>query len=286
MEITFIEIARRYLESRVVSGTYDANVRRIAGRCRVVTKERLNAYLQERLKIVSPLTCRSERTILLTLWKWAYENELIDAMPRGVLRIKTRKPPTRAWTVEQLQHAIAETAKYDTTRLRSGARLGQFLRAWILLGYEAGARRGDLFSMTSEHIDGDTLRWTQAKTGDPIVKVLSPACLEAVGVMLAASPDGSILRWACGRRMSMRWMRVHLDRCGLVGTSKWLRRSGATHIEMVQPGKASLHLGHRTATLAAQAYIDWGQVRKTTPVTPRLMEVGQSAAGHPAPPAP
>jgi len=42
-------------------------------------------------------------------------------------------------------------------------------------------------------------------------------------------------------------------------------------------GKASLHLGHRTATLAAQAYIDWGQVRKTTPVTPRLMEAGQSA---------
>jgi hypothetical protein len=131
--------------------------------------------------------------------------------------------------------------------------------------------------MTRKHIDGDTLRWTQAKTGDPIVKVLSPACLDAVTAMLAASPDGSILGWACGRRMAMRHMREHLDRCGLDGTSKWLRRSGATHIEMVAPGKASLHLGHRTATLAAQAYIDWGQVRKTTPVTPRLLEANQSA---------
>jgi len=277
MEITFPEIARQYLESRVVSGTYDANVRRIAGRCRVVTKERFNAYLQERLKVISPLTCRSERTILLTLWKWAYENELLPAMPRGILRIKSRKLPTRAWTVEQLQHAIAMTGKCDTKRLRSGASLGKFLRAWILLGYEAGARRGDLFAMTRKHIDGDTLRWTQAKTGDPIVKVLSPACLDAVTAMLATSPDGSILGWACGRRMAMRHMREHLDRCGLDGTSKWLRRSGATHIEMVAPGKASLHLGHRTATLAAQAYIDWGQVRKTTPVTPRLLEAGQSA---------
>jgi hypothetical protein len=71
-------------------------------------------------------------------------------------------------------------------------------------------------------------------------------------------------------------MKAHLKRCGLSGTSKWLRRSGATHIEMVAPGKASLHLGHRTATLAAQAYIDWGQVRKTTPVTPRLLEAAQS----------
>ena len=51
----------------------------------------------------------------------------------------------------------------------------------------------------------------------------------------------------------------------------------ATHIEMTAPGKASLHLGHRTVGLAAQAYIDWGQVRKTTPVTPRLLEAAESA---------
>jgi integrase len=271
MEITFVEIAGQYLESRVVSGTYAANVRRIAGRCRDISKDRVNAYLQARLQIVSSLTCRAERTVLLTLWRWAWENEIIENQPRGIMRIKTSKPPTQAWTVEQLRHAIAMTAKCDTTRLRSGASLGRFLRAWILLGYEAGARRGDLFSMTREHIDGDTLRWTQHKTGDPIVKVLSPACLEAVGAMLAASPDGTILGWVCQRRRAMSLMKDHLKRCGLAGTSKWLRRSGATHIEMSAPGKASLHLGHRTATLAAQAYIDWGQVRKTTPVTPRLL---------------
>lgn len=276
MEITFVEIARKYLESRVVSVAYAANVTRIAGRCRDISKERVNAYLQARLKVISSLTCRAERTVLLTLWRWAWENEIVENQPRGVMRIKTSKPPTQAWTVEQLRHAIAMTSKCDTTRLRSGASLGQFLRAWILLGYEAGARRGDLFSMTREHIDGDTLRWTQHKTGDPIVKVLSPACLEAVGAMLAASPDGTILGWVCKRRRAMSVMKAHLKQCGLSGTSKWLRRSGATHIEMVAPGKASLHLGHRTATLAAQAYIDWGQVRKTTPVTPRLLEAAQS----------
>ena len=277
MTITFIDIAKRYLGSRVVSVNYAANVSRIAGRCRDVSNDRVNGYLQARLKSISPLTCRAERTILLTLWKWAWENEIVEKQPRGIMRIKTSKPPTKAWTVEQLQSAILLTRQCDTTRLRSGASLGQFLRAWILLGYEAGARRGDLFAMTRDHIDGDTLRWTQHKTGDPIVKVLSPACLEAVGAMLEASPDGRVLGWVCKPRQAMRLIKEHLGRCGLAGTSKWLRRSGATHIEMVAPGKASLHLGHRTANLAAQAYIDWGQVRKTTPVTPRLLEAGPTS---------
>lgn len=277
MNITFVDLAKRYLEQRVVSPHYAANVTRIAGRCREISKERVNAYLQARLKVISPLTCRAERTVLLSLWRWGWENEIVEIQPRGVMRIKSSKPPTKAWTVEQLQHAIAMTRKCDTTRLRSGASLGEFLRAWILLGYEAGARRGDLFAMSREHIEGDTLRWTQHKTGDGIVKVLSPECLEAIGRMLNASPNGLVLGWVCKPRQAMRLMREHLDRCGLTGSSKWLRRSGATHIEMVSPGKASLHLGHRTITLAAQAYIDWGQVRKTTPVTPRLLAAGQSA---------
>ena len=90
--------------------------------------------------------------------------------------------------------------------------------------------------------------------------------------MLALSPDGRIIGWVCQRRQAMRLMREHLDRCGLDGTSKWLRRSGATHIEMAEPGKATMHLGHRTPTLAAQSYIDWAQVRRITPRTPLLAQ--------------
>jgi hypothetical protein len=88
--------------------------------------------------------------------------------------------------------------------------------------------------------------------------------------MLAVSPDGTVLGWVCGQRQQMRIMRKFLDDCGVGGSSKWLRRSGATHIEIREPGKARHHLGHRTLDLAAKAYIDWTQVRREMPRTPEL----------------
>lgn len=270
---TPIKLARLYLKQRAVTPHYAANLLRASGRCRAFTADAVNALLKKRLETRSTTTVRAERTMLLGVWRWAYENSLIKASPRGIMRIKTRKPATQAWTIEQLQLAIKATDKYTGRKTKAGAPLDLLMRAWTLLAYESGARFGDVWSFRGDQIDGDVLRWVQSKTGDALAKVLSPACLEVVKKMAALSPDGRILGWACGKRMASRWMRMHLDACGLKGTSKWLRRSGATHIEMLHPGKATLHLGHRTPTLAAQAYIDWGQVRKTTPVTPQLVNL-------------
>jgi integrase len=166
---------------------------------------------------------------------------------------------------------VDATRKHDGSRLRSGADRGQFLRAWVLLGYECGARMGDLFSFRREHIDGDSLAWTQAKTGEPLTRVLTPACLDAIDAMLSGSPDGTILGWACGMRQASRIMRELLDDLGIGGTSKWLRRSGATHCEMEQAGSGRLHLGHRSPALFEQAYCDWSQLRTKTPRTPALV---------------
>lgn len=274
MKTTFSKIAERYLANRVVAPIYAANVRRIAARCGAVTVDRMNEFLRERLEVVAGTTVRTERTILLSLWKWAYEYEAcgVSKLPRGVFSIKAKRAPTRAWTLDQVRTLVSATHDFDGLRFRRGASLGLFLRAWVFLGYESGSRFGDLMAMRREHIEGDCLRWTQSKTGDPIHKVLSPACLDAVRAMLEVSSDGRILGWACRPRQAQRHMRALLDKAGIGGTSKWLRRSGATHIEMAHPGKASLHLGHRTATLAAQAYIDWSQVRKTIPQTPSLLD--------------
>jgi integrase len=268
--MNLMKIADRYLADRACCGAYRHHVRAIAGRCRELSTRRVNDYLKARLERVSTITAANERTILLSLNKYAWESGIIDAPIRGVMKIRRRRAPTKAWTLEQLRAAIDDTAKYAGRRLRSGAPLDKFLRAWIFLGYESGARLSDVMSFGRDHLDGDILRWTQAKTGDPIVRHLSKACLDAAAVMLALSPDGRVVGWACGKRQAVRIMRSHLDACGIGGTSKWLRRSGATHIEMAQPGKASLHLGHRTPTLAAQAYIDWGQVRAAAPSTPEL----------------
>ena len=265
------QIAELYLSERACTGPYVTQIRRLAGLVSEPAAEAINGYLRARLGKVASTTVRNERTILLSLIKYAWERDILTKPVKGVMRVKARKPPTKAWTVEQLQAAIAATHECGNRRLRSGVTIGQMLRAWLLVGYESGSRFGDIWAFTADNLDGDTLRWVQHKTGDGIVKHLSQACLREVRLMLSLSPDSRILGWTCGRRQAFRLMREHLDRCGIGGSGKWLRRSGATHIEMSQPGKATLHLGHRTITLAASNYIDWGQVRKTTPSTPELV---------------
>jgi hypothetical protein len=88
--------------------------------------------------------------------------------------------------------------------------------------------------------------------------------------MLENSPDGSVLGWVCGKRWAMRLMKKLLADCNLEGSSKWLRRSSATHVEMKQRGSAKLFLGHRTQGMADKHYIDWGQVGAAHPQPPEL----------------
>lgn len=268
---TFAEVARRYLADRIVSKVYAGNVSRVAMSAGKMTVDAVNAHLRRRTEAVSSVTVRTERTILLSLYRYAYEHHLIDEPPRGVMKVKARKPPTKAWTVSQLQQAIESTKQHDATAMRSFARKGVWLRCWIVLGYETGARFGDLWSFSRDHLDGDTIAWTQSKTGDSLTRVLTPACLDLVDAMLKTSPDGTILGWACGKREAMRLMRAHLDAVGIGGTSKFLRRSGATHCEMAQPGAGRLHLGHRSPALFESAYADFSQLRTKTPKTPALI---------------
>lgn len=270
-EKTFLDIAETYLGERIVCDHYAANVRRIAKRCGAVSVERVNAYLRQRSSERASTTVRAERTMLLTLYRYAFETGIIEAAPRGVMKIKARKKPTKAWTVEQLKKLLNATRLLDGQPLRSGADKGVFMRAWVLCAYECGARFGDVMSFTREHIDGDSLAWTQSKTGDPITRSLTPACLEALDAMIAKSPDGRILGWACKRRQAMRIMRELIDSIGIGGTGKFLRRSGATHCEMERPGAGRLHLGHRSPGLFEQAYADWSQLRKNTPKPPALV---------------
>jgi integrase len=266
-----IDVAKEYLKNRAVSRTHEARVLVIAGRLKEFSRDCVNEYIRRRLQNRSAISVRTERSIILSVWRWGWESDLVEHPPKGVARFRTRKEPTRAWTVPQVEGIIAAARKAGgKRRMWSGAPAALFLETWLRLGYESGARLGDNFAFTKDNLDGDVLRWTQAKTGDAIHKVLSPECLACVHAMLDLSPDGSIIGWACSKRQASRRIRELLAGCGFGGTSKWLRRSGATHIEMAQPGKASLHLGHRTAALAAQAYLDWGQIRSTTPMVPRL----------------
>lgn len=269
--MNLVTLANRYVSSKIVCREHAAQVRRVAARCGQLSPDRINVYLKRRLAEVSPVTAKNERGLLLALWRFAYESRLLEDIPRGIVKIKPPRQPTRAWTVDEMKHLLAAA---DATRgwLRSGAKRSEFLRAWILIGYASGARFGDIWRFHREHLDGEVLRWTQHKTGEPISKVLDRATLRAIDAMLAHSPDGRIVGWACSRGQAMRIMRGLLTSCGLDGSSKWLRRSGATHIEIASPGAGRHHCGHRTASMVERSYFDWGQIRRNTQAPPSLAD--------------
>lgn len=264
------ELAELYLASKIVCRDHAAQIRRVAARCGRLTPQSVNEYLRNRLSAVSAITARNERSQLLAIWRFAYESEIVDAMPRGIVKIKPPGKPTRAWTVEQMQ-SLVQHASREPGILRSGIRKSEMLQAWILIGYASGARFGDIWRFREDNIDGSVLRWTQNKTGEPISKTLDEPTLMAVRRVSKHSVDGTLLGWACSRGQAMRIMRAFLDKYGLDGSSKWLRRSGATHVEMSQPGFGRHHCGHKTASMVEKHYLDWGQIRRNAPVPPSLV---------------
>lgn len=266
------QLVERYLSERCVSYLYSHALRRLGRKLGQLTVPACNRFLKQRMNEVASVTVVYERAMVMVLWNWAVDRGVVKSIPRGIVKIRAHRPPTRAWTLEQCCTAVKGTFPLDSKRLRSGCPVGLFLRCWILLGYESGARRGDLWRMKSSDFVGDTLYWTQSKTGDPVPKVLSKPCLDAVTEMLARSTDGTVLAWAITDSGGGKQMRAYLDSLKLGGSSKWLRRSSCTHIEMAHPGKGRLHLGHRTVGLAEKAYIDWTQVRRDIPQAPCLVE--------------
>lgn len=269
-EILFPEVCAAYLSERIVNSLYASNMMRAARKCGTISKDRLNAYLRERASVVSMTSVANERRMLLTAWRWAFDNGHVSEAPRGIMTIRQVRQPVRAWTVAELGRVVNATSEKSDRHMASGVTQADFLRCWILLGYETGARWGDLWSMRAGDFHGNMLRFTANKTGSPIYRVLSDDCIEAVHVMLDASPDTTVLGFAAKKRNAMRIMRRHLKDCGLDGSSKWLRRSGATHVEKTQSGQAKVFLGHRTAGLAERHYIDWAQLGGDAIVVPRI----------------
>ena len=220
----------------------------------------INSYLRARQESVSPITVSNERRMLLTLWRWAWEEGHVDSAPRGVMRVRAPLKPVEAWSVAQCSALVKGAEKFFGKRLRNGADLGVFLQAWVVLAYETGARYGDLFAWREENFRNGAVGWVTSKTGVVCTRVLSDKAMALVKQMLAKSPDGRVLGWVCCRRQSFKFMRRLLSDCVPAGSGRWLRRSSATHLEAVDPGKAQWFLAHKTAGLAARHYLDQSQL--------------------------
>jgi integrase len=262
--MTLASLLESYLAEREASPRYVDSLRRTVrkavayGLLRVSQLDPVTVNDFLRSLPLAPVTRGNIRRELLTLWRYAYEQGYSDQPPHRVLRVKSPRRPPEAWSAAELNDLL-DAAEQDTRGvyvLRPGLRWNEVLPAWIGVGYDSGLRFTDLLMLRDWHFVSDCVSVNASKTGKPTVRRLSPYTQAAVAKLLAKSPDGSLFRWCITRRrMFLKW-KSFLKELGMRGSSRWLRRSAATFVELHHPGSAPVFLSHSNPALARLHYID------------------------------
>ena len=208
---------------------------------------------------VSPSTVRAKRVQLLSLWRAASDEGFCDLPTR---RIRPAKVPFKApvaWTMAEVVQLLAAC---DTLpRLHScGLRRSEWFSLAIRVGWDLGLRWADqVYRLRVDMIGvNGVVAFTQHKTGRLVIGRLSESTLEALRSSLAYLPRDLATPWHGSHETFNDQMRTLVAKSGIrKGTWKWLRRSGATDVELQQAGAATRHLGHAPgSSIAARHYID------------------------------
>lgn len=202
-------------------------------------------------------TVRTQRGNLLTYWRWLAEEGFVDEGPKRIKRLPRQSAQApEAWHLDGLARLLTVA---DATRghfKRSRVHKGAFWRAFILGAYSTGLRLGDLLALRLDAIAADGAALVQQhKTGSAVRCRLS---VDARTALRLTMPPARELAYggALSRRELQRQFRELLLRAGLPGSVKWLRRSGATWLEVEHPGTAWRFLGHTSPRIAYAHYVD------------------------------
>ena len=272
-------LAERYLLGRDVSRGYAGNIRRTAAKMdrAGITPANINgpavSMWLSSLKAngLSSVSIASERRSAITIWKFGIEDGSITTPIRHVLQPRVTRRVTRAFGRDDLTGAVKRLKELILPAFQSGCCRKQWIEAWIFYVYETGARFTDAYELRSEALVPGGVGWTASKTGRPVIKRLSASTSDRLAALASLSPDGTVFKWAVSRRHAFAAIRAVFKQIGLDGgRTQWLRRSGATHAEMIKKGAAREYLCHATQGLAESNYIDFTQLLPELPVPPGI----------------
>lgn len=219
---------------------------------------------------IGKTTISNHRRFLLTIWRHAFHTREIDSCPQRIRKIQTPRTLPEAWSVQQMQALLAACDKLQGRAIRIGIPRSAFWRALILTAWCTGLRLGDLQRLKRDMIGTDgSLVVQQQKTGWPVLCKLSAEAIAAIE-KIGHTPDGFIFGGRLSRRPLFANFRELAAHAGLVGTSKKIRKSGATVVESLQPGSAKGFLGHQSHGLAYRHYVDPRKSGENRPEPPRL----------------
>jgi integrase len=283
-----IAVASRYCEERTVSADYRQALARVAKSMAAAGVTPLTIETPAFNRWLSSLsgsntTKSNYRRMGLTLWRAALDTGLTEHPIGRIASVKATIPPPEAWSLDELRQLLdhIDTLRGSFARV-SGCQHRAFWRAWVLLGYESGLRMSDLHNLRASAVRRGRLYVVAHKTGQPIGKRLTKECADAVDDLVARGDGQTVFRWALART----WLFIHFRQlvkdAGLRGSTKYLRRSGATHVEVAQPGSARAFLGHKSIGLAEKHYLDPTLMPDRTPIPPPILTRSSSSDQCPA----
>lgn len=219
---------------------------------------------------ITKTTIANHRRFLLALWRHAFESRLTDVPPLRIRKIQCPRSLPEAWSVEQMTRLLSATERIGGRDIPVGVKRSAFWRAFILAAWCTGLRLSDLQRIKRDMIGADgSLIMRQQKTQWPVLCKLSAEAIAAID-QIGHRPDGLIFGGRLSRGIMFADFRTLAAAAGLQGTSKKIRKSGATAVECAQPGSAKGFLGHQTHGLAYRHYVDPTMLGATQPAPPRL----------------
>lgn len=253
-----------YLAERAASPRYVESLRRTIRKAGLygilhvcqLSAPNVNKFLQN--ADVGPTTKANYRRELLTLWRFAWERGHTESQPRGVMQLRAARKAPQAWSLVELSKMLraAEADCRIVNRRYPSVQRKDVLPCWIACGYDSGLRLTDLLSLRGSDVRNGCVVVTANKTGKVTTRPLSQYAADQCSDLLQLSPDGTLFRWLLTRRRAVLLWRHFLDGLGMDGSSKWLRRSGATMLESQHPGMATRWLDHSAPHLARNHYLD------------------------------
>lgn len=220
---------------------------------------------------LDPESIRGRRTALIGFWREAHDAGVIQSLPGRLRRIKVPDKPPICWDKPEYVGLLAITGALKGTMNRDPRILrADFWTCWIRSDYDGGFRLGDLRRLLFSQIASDgTVQLVQRKTGETIIGHFSA---ETMALIERLRQPGRRLVFGdlVNHSNAQRYFRKLVSLAGLQGSTKWLRRTGATWCEVETPGSAPAFLGHKDFRTAYKSYVDRSKTQRHKPRPPRI----------------
>jgi integrase len=234
-----------------------------------LSAENINRFALWLEPCVRPRTVKNRVGNLSTLARAALDAGYIPALSK-IVRVRVPQQVVRGFTPDEVRRLLIEAAKLNRS-YPCGVPRALWWTALVRLNWDTGLRISDILTLRFTDLrDNRTISVSQQKTKRVVTSQLSDETVQCVAAIREPHRE-LILPWHARREALFKQFRMLAERAGVNGTTKFLRRGGATQMWKLRgPTAAARYLGHTdlTGSLAQRNYLDQSQVCELAPPPP------------------